>query len=169
MKYTLIFVLLLSACGVNAPNAGGGTVGPVKTFVKEDGTFLYFMGPVYFKSNTGKHQIAIDYSYNHQGTDEVVCNFTLKSPSLSTFNFDNLTLSSAQNSSSCNSAELFYKEVQGKSFVYRYSTKFKADQWLAFMKDENQALLLNGMQFLPGKKYKKIMSAINNQVIFAIN
>jgi hypothetical protein len=169
MKYALILLVLLASCGVHAPNSGGGgTFGPVKTFVKEDGTFLYFMGPLNFKSVTNKHNLDIDYSYNHKGSDIVVCNFTLKSPSLDTFDFEKFTLKSNAGELSTLSAELFFKEIKGKSFNYRYSVNVNAADWLAFMKAENQTVLINEIAFEPGKKYKKIMSAINNQVIFAI-
>lgn len=169
----LISVLLASCVGLKR-GSGPGTPNLVKTFNREDGSTMYFAGPVYFDQADGKGMLTIDYTYIHpkeeSGWEELVTtNFTFEHPDLDAFKPTTMIWQSSEGEKvESIGFDEFFKEKKKKVYRYRYSTSLKKEDWIRFMESESSVILLEGMQFEPGKKYKNHRRQILDEVVFAI-
>ena len=176
MRYLalLLVSLLLASCVGLKRGSGAGSPSLVKTFMREDGNTMYFAGPVYFDQVNGKGMLTIDYTYIHakdeSGWEELVTtNFTFEHPEQDSFNPTKMIWQSAEGEKvESIGFDEFFKEKKQKVYRYRYSTSLKKADWVRFMESESSMIVLEGMQFEPGKKYKNHRQQILDEVVFAI-
>ncbi|MFM1931356.1 MAG: hypothetical protein RL226_659 [Bacteroidota bacterium] len=167
IRYLVFFVFIaLAGCGVKSSSSGSGKVSLVKVFSRPDGSTMYFMGPLFFASKSDHADMEIDYTYIPLADDSVTANFTILSRSASDFAFNGMEFSGDEPIASTTSAKLFFKEKRGKSFAFRYSVRIEAKAWRTFMKSASPTIRVNSMVFTPGKKHRKHMQAVRDQVLF---
>ena len=167
----LAVIVFLAGCGsgVNT-TSGGGTPSLVKVFRKQDGSSMYFAGPMHYTGKDG--DLAMDFTINPSKEEPtvVVCNFTYTSTQNNSFKPDRLVLKSKGiESAPATSFELFFAEKKKKVYTYRYSCALEVPDWTVWMNADNHEIDLNGMLFEGGKKHKRHLAEVRDYILFPLS